>query len=271
MKEGKMANARKGEGQSALITGASSGIGLSLAECFAKDGYDVIVAARSEGALNEISERLSRENNIRATSIAVDLGVPGGGDKLAAEIRARGLDVDVLVNNAGFGIAGAFDAKDAEGQIGMIDLNNRALVELTHKFWPDMLRKKRGGVLNVASTAAFQPGPYMAIYRAAKAFVTSFSESLWMEGRDNGVSVTCLRPGLTSSKFHERAGTGGLRLHTLGSSMTPQKVAEQGYRAFQRNRRVFVTGFDNRFLAKLVPFMPRRAVLNLASFVLRAA
>lgn len=266
-----MANARKGDGQTALITGASTGIGLGLAECFARDGYNVIIAARSEGALKEIAGRLSRENNIQATPIAIDLGVPSGGDKLAAEIRARGLDVDVLVNNAGFGIAGAFDAKDEEGQIGMVDLNNRALVELTHQFWPGMLKKKRGGVLNVASTAAFQPGPYMAIYCATKAFVMSFSESLWIEGRGKGVSVTCLCPGLTSSKFHERAGTGNLRLHTLGSSMTPEKVAEQGYRAFQRNKRVFVTGFDNRFLAKLVPFMPRRAVLSLASFVLRAA
>ncbi|HEY4123318.1 MAG TPA: SDR family oxidoreductase [Rhizomicrobium sp.] len=266
-----MTNARKGNGQTALITGASTGIGLGLAECFARDGYDIIIAARSEAALKDIAGRLSRDNNIRATPIAIDLGQPGGGDKLAADIKARGLNVDVLVNNAGFGIAGAFDAKDEGDQIGMMDLNNRALVELTHQFWPGMLKNKRGGVLNVASTAAFQPGPFMAVYCATKAFVMSFSESLWVEGRGKGVSVTCLCPGLTSSKFHDRAGTDGLRLHTLGSSMTPEKVAEQGYRAFQRNKRVIVTGFDNRFLAGLVPFMPRRAVLSLASFVLRPA
>ncbi|HVZ70199.1 MAG TPA: SDR family oxidoreductase [Rhizomicrobium sp.] len=266
-----MTGTRRGEGQTALVTGASTGIGLALAECFAKDGYNVILAARSEGALKEIAGRLSRQNNIQATPIAVDLGVPGGGDKLAADIKSRGLSVDVLVNNAGFGIAGAFDAKDEEGQIGMIDLNNRSLVELTHQFWPDMLGKKRGGVLNVASTAAFQPGPYMAIYCATKAFVLSFSEALWVEGKKHGVTATCLCPGLTDSKFHERAGTGGLRLHTLGTAMTPQKVAEKGYRAFQQNKRVIVTGFDNRFLAKLVPFLPRRAVLSLASFILRPA
>ena len=266
-----MANQRKGDGQTALITGASTGIGLGLAECFARDGYNVILAARSEAALKEIAGRLSRENNIQATAIAADLGQPGGGDRLAADIAARGLDVDVLVNNAGFGIAGAFAEKDEGDQIGMMDLNNRALVELTHRFWPGMLKKKRGGVLNVASTAAFQPGPFMAIYCATKAFVLSFSESLWVEGRGKGVSVTCLCPGLTSSKFHDRAGTGNLRLQTLGSSMTPEKVAEQGYRAFQRNRRVIVTGFDNRLLAGLVPFIPRRAVLSLASFVLRPA
>jgi short-subunit dehydrogenase len=266
-----MAKARKGDGQTALITGASTGIGLGLAECFAKDGYDVIIAARSEGALKEIAGRLSRENNIQATPIAIDLGVPGGGDKLAAEIGSRGLNVDVLVNNAGFGVAGAFDAKDELGQVGMMDLNNRALVELTHRFWPSMLKKKRGGVLNVASTAAFQPGPYMAIYCATKAFVLSFSESLWVEGRKHGVAATCLCPGLTDSKFHDRAGTGSLRLHTLSKAMTPQKVAEKGYRAFQRNKRVAITGADNKLMAALVPFLPRRAVLGLASFVLRPA
>lgn len=263
--------ARKGDGQTALITGASSGIGLGLAECFAKNGYNVILAARSEGALKEIAGRLSRENNIQATPIAIDLGVPGSGGRLADEIRARDLDVDVLVNNAGFGIAGAFDAKDEEGQLGMIDLNNRALVELTHRFWPSLLKKKRGGVLNVASTAAFQPGPYMAIYCATKAFVLSFSEALWLEGRAHGVTATCLCPGLTESKFHDRAGTSGLRLQNLSKAMTAEKVAEIGYRGFQRNKRVVVTGADNKLLAKLVPFIPRRAVLSLASFVLRPA
>lgn len=264
-----MANARKGDGQTALVTGASTGIGRSLAECFAKDGYNVILAARSEATLKDIAARLARENNVQAIPIAIDLGVPGSGDRLAADIEAMGLDVDVLVNNAGYGIAGVFAEKNEQDQIGMIDLNIRTLTELTHHFWPGMLRKRRGGLLNVASTAAFQPGPFMAVYCATKAFVLSFSEALWYEGRSYGVASTCLCPGLTSSQFHKRAGTGNTRLHKLGSAMTPGKVAEKGYRAFQSQKRLVVTGFDNKLLAGLVPFLPRRTVLGIASYVLR--
>jgi hypothetical protein len=173
-----MARMRKGDGQSALITGASAGIGVDLAECFARDGYDVILAARSADALNEVAGRLAKAHKVRATPIAADLGAIGGGATLAGEISKRGLKVDVLVNNAGYGKAGAFAGSDGAEQLGMLDLNNRALVELTHFYWPGMLAGKRGGVLNVASTAAFQPGPLMAIYYASKAFVLSFTEAL---------------------------------------------------------------------------------------------
>ena len=204
-----MANARKGDGQTALITGASTGIGLGLAECFARDGYNVIIAARSEGALKEIAGRLSRENNIQATPIAIDLGVPSGGDKLAAEIRARGLDVDVLVNNAGFGIAGAFAEKDEGDQIGMMDLNNRALVELTHRFWPGMLKKKRGGVLNVASTAGHRVWPSAAVYCATKHAVIALSEGLRQEHDD--LRVTVVSPGVTTSELAETTSDAGIK------------------------------------------------------------
>ena len=129
---------------------------------------------------------------MKATAIAADLGAIGGGEKLAASVAQQGLTVDVLVNNAGFGHAGAFAGSDRATQLDMIDLNDRALVELTHIYWPGMLERKRGGVLNVASTAAFQPGPLMAIYYASKAFVLSFSEALWEEARGTGVKVSCL-------------------------------------------------------------------------------
>ena len=259
-----MANRRAGDGQTALVTGASGGIGLDLAECFAKNGYDLILVARSEATLKQESDRLAQKYTVKAVPIAIDLGVHGSGHQLADEVRARGLEVDVLVNNAGYGSAGAFEGSDASNQLGMIDLNVRALVELTHVFWPRMLARKRGGVLNVASTAAFQPGPLMAIYYASKAFVLSFSEALWREALGTGVKVSCLCPGPTASKFRERAGTGATRLSRLGTPVTSMSVAEAGYRAFQENQRVLITGARNRILAGLVPFIPRRAVLDMA-------
>ena len=256
--------ARRGDGQTALVTGASGGIGLDLAECFARDGYGLILAARSEGALKQEAERLVKQYGVAAVPIAIDLEVQRAGHRLADEVRARGLAVDVLVNNAGYGIAGAFDTSDETSQLGMIDLNVRALVELTHAFWPQMLERRRGGVLNVASTAAFQPGPLMAVYYASKAFVLSFSEALWREAQGTGVHVSCLCPGPTASKFRERAGTGKTRLTTLGTPVTSMSVADAGYRAFQENQRVLITGTRNRMVANLVRFLPRRRVLDIA-------
>lgn len=258
-----MAGTNQGKGQTALVTGASAGIGVDLAECFAQDGYDLVLAARTESALREVGERLSKTYGVKATSIAADLGAIGGGEKLAAAIAQQGLTLDVVVNNAGFGHAGAFAGSDRATQLGMIDLNVRALVELTHIYWPGMLERRRGGVLNVASTAAFQPGPLMAIYYASKAFVLSFSEALWEEARGTGVKVSCLCPGPTVSKFRERAGTGKTRLGTTSTPMASMPVARMGYDAFQRNERVKVTGARNVVLAGAVKFLPRTAVLKL--------
>lgn len=258
-----MTDRRKGEGQTALITGASMGIGVDLAECFARDGYDLVLAARSESALTDVADRLASTHRVRATPITADLAQSGSGERLAAHIAERGLGVDVLVNNAGYGIAGAFAGADRAGQLGMIDLNDRALVELTHIYWPRMLANKRGGVLNVASTAAFQPGPLMAVYYASKAFVLSFSEALWKEAEGTGVHVSCLCPGPTVSKFRERAGTGKTRLAKTGAPMGSADVAGMGYRGWQENRRVVVTGTRNAVAATLVPFVPRKMLLTM--------
>jgi short-subunit dehydrogenase len=255
--------AKQGQGQTALVTGASMGIGVDLAECFARDGYDLILTARSADALNEVASRLSSAYGVKTTTIPLDLGAPGGGEKLAAEIAARGLEVDVVVNNAGYGVAGAFVGSDRREQLGMIDLNDRALVELTHIYWSRMLEKKRGGILNVASTASFQPGPLMAIYYASKAFVLSFSEALWKEAEGTGVRVSCLCPGPTESNFRERAGTGKTNLSQAGKWMASDEVARQGYEAWKANRRVCVTGTRNAVVASLVPFMPRGALLRI--------
>jgi short-subunit dehydrogenase len=169
---------RKGDGQTALVTGASVGIGVDLAECFANDGYDLILAARTDSALR--ARRRSAVEHLRdqATPDRPGFGRHRWRPATCGRDQEAGLSVDVLVNNAGYGLAGAFSGSDSAAQLGMIDLNDRTLVELTHIYWPTMLANKRGGVLNVASTAAFQPGPLMSVYYASKAFVLSFSGSV---------------------------------------------------------------------------------------------
>jgi len=258
-----MAKSKRGAGQTALVTGASAGIGVDLAECFAKDGYDLILTARSGAALEEVAQRLAKTHGVKTTAITGDLGEIGGGGKLAAAIAARGLTVDVLVNNAGFGHAGGFADEPAEPQLGMIDLNVRALTELTHIYWKGMLARGGGGVLNVASTAAFQPGPLMAVYYASKAFVLSFSEALWQEAQGTGVHVSCLCPGPTVSKFRERAGTGKTRLSKAGTPMASAPVARLAYQGFRANTRVVVTGFSNKMTIGLTRLMPRSQVLKI--------
>jgi uncharacterized protein len=258
-----MENKKIGAGQSVLVTGASMGIGVDLAECFAQGGYDLILTARSEAPLLELAARLSTSFGVRTQVFAVDLGERGGGARLAAAIAGAGLDVDVLVNNAGFGQAGAFAESQKDQQLGMIDLNDRALVELTHIYWPKMLARKRGGVLNVASMAAFVPGPLMAVYYASKAFVLSFSEALWEEARGTGVHVTCLCPGATKSKFRERAGTGATRFGQTAAVMDSMPVAQAGFAGFCKNQTVVITGKGNQRTARLVPFLPRKTLLKM--------
>ena len=262
-----MSDRKPGAGQTALVTGASYGIGVDLAECFARDGYDLVVTARSLAPLQQVADRLAKTYGIQATPVAQDLGAIGGGQALVAALQGRRITVDVLVNNAGYGHAGAFSASDLATQVGMIDLNVRALVELTHLLWDGMLAKKRGGVLNVASTAAFQPGPLMAVYYASKAFVLSFSEALWEEARGTGLKVSCLCPGPTVSRFRERAGTGQTRLATTSTAMPSMPVAEQGYRGWQANRRVVVTGARNRVGAALAQTLPRSVVLRMVRYI----
>jgi uncharacterized protein len=258
-----MARKRKGEGQTALVTGASMGIGLELARCFAADGYDLVLNARSAELLQQIAKEFSAKYKVQVAAMPGDLGVIGAGATLAKMLDDSGLKVDVLVNNAGYGVAGAYAGSDFAAEMGMIDLNVRALAELTHIYWPRMLANKRGGVINVASTAAFQPGPLMAIYYASKAFVLSFSEALWKEAEGTGVHVSCLCPGPTESNFRARAGTGKTRLSSVGAPMTSASVAKQGYRGFQRNTRVVITGLRNRLLARSAAFMPRKTLLGI--------
>jgi uncharacterized protein len=258
-----MSNEKPAARQTALVTGASMGIGVDLAECFARGGYDLILAARSAAALRDVADRLTRTHAVKVDVFTVDLAERGGGSLLAESIKAAGLEVDVLVNNAGFGKAGAFGSSAIELQLGMIDVNDRALVELTHIYWAPMLARKRGGILNVASMAAFVPGPLMAVYYASKAFVLSFSEALWEEARDTGVHVSCLCPGATKSEFRARAGTGATRFGQTAAVMDSMPVAEAGYQGFSDNQRVVITGKGNHRTARMVPFRPRAMVLKM--------
>lgn len=255
--------ARKGEGQTVLITGASGGIGLELARCFAKDGYNLVLVARSEDKLRLLAGELAGKFQVNVVPIGCDLSRIGAGSELVQTLDTRKISVDVLVNNAGFGQNGLFSESDLAGQLGMVDLNMRALVELTGLLWPRILRGRRGGVLNIGSTASFQPGPMMAVYCATKAFVLSFSEALWEEARGSGVHVSCLCPGATATGFSERAGVENTRIFK-GTVVSARKVARIGYRAYQANRRVKVPGLANQLMVASVPFSPRTIVLRIA-------
>ena len=255
--------------RTALVTGGSEGIGYELAKCFASRGYDLILAARSRLNLEKAAERLRADHDVQVSTFAGDLGAPGIGAQLASFVTASGSQVDVLVNNAGYGHYGAFALSDLETQLGIVDLNNRAVVELTHHFIGGMIGRRGGGVLNVASTAAFLPGPFMSVYYASKTFLLSFSEALSEETRNSGITVSCLCPGPTESRFRERAGTGETRLARSGKGMSSAEVARLGFAAFERGERVFVPGSRNKLMVRVIPFVPRNLALRFVRNLLR--
>lgn len=229
--------------RTALITGASSGIGYEFARLLARDHFDLILVARSGDRLATIAEELSAADGISVRVIASDLGRPGAAEALFAELD--GTAVDVLVNNAGFGLKGAVAELSPEAQEEMVQLNVLALTALTRLFLPGMLERRQGGILNVASTAAFQPGPLMAVYYASKAYVLSFTEALANEVHGSGVTVTALCPGPTVTGFADRAGTTGSRLFR-GPTMDAASVAAAGYAALKRGKAMVIPGAGTR-------------------------
>jgi hypothetical protein len=246
--------------QTAVITGASSGIGLDLAHLFARDGHDVILVARSEGKLRELAQTLAAQHGVQAHVVVSDLSKPDAPQALFDELRARRLSVDVLVNNAGYGLAGAFAETDLRTELEMIQVNIAALTHLTKLFLPAMIARGSGRVMNVASTAAFQPGPLMAVYYATKAYVLSFSEAIAEELAATGVTVTALCPGPTATGFASAADMTDRRLFTKIRPMTSMDVAKLGYRGMQRGKRIVVTGLRNKLLAQSVRVTPRAVV-----------
>jgi uncharacterized protein len=246
----------------ALITGASSGIGKALAAEFAKDGYHVVLAARSVAKLEVIADELRKHYGREATVIAADLEAADGAVKLHAAVKAKGLVLDALVNNAGYGLFGEFRKSALNEEEAMMRLNMLALVALSKLFLPDLLQRK-GKLLNVASTAAFQPGPYMAVYYATKSFVLSFSEAIAEELADSGVTVTALCPGPTASGFQDKAAMHDSALVKGKRLPTSEEVAAAGYRAMQRGQRVYIPGVMNWIMAQSIRFTPRRMVTAL--------
>lgn len=245
--------------QTALITGASSGIGAAFARALARRGDHLILVARSKDKLEALAASLQAEQGATVSVIAADLSLPECGRRLAAEVAGQGLSVDLLINNAGFGAAGAFAKQDPARDAEMIQLNVTAVVDLAHAFLPAMLERGRGGIVNVASVAGFQPMPQMAIYAATKAFVLSFSEALWVETRGRGVQVTALCPGPVDTPFFEATGSPELRKAVpKGFMMTAEKVAARALAALAAGRPVVVPGGANKLLSGVPRLLPRR-------------
>jgi len=248
----------------ALVTGASSGIGLELATLLARGDHDVVLVARSRSRLDEIARGLAEEFGIRATVIDVDLADPGAPGWIRSVLEEQSLGVDVLVNDAGFGVYGLFAETPIEKELEMIRVNISALTHLTKIVLPRMLARRRGRILNVASTAAFQPGPLMAVYYATKAYVLSFSEALANETDGTGVTVTALCPGPTITEFQRKAGLEETRLFHSPLVTTAREAARAGYDGMMRGRRVVIPGAGNFLLAQAVRFSPRRMATAIA-------
>jgi len=239
-----------------LITGASSGIGLELARCFAADKSRLVLVARNTTALQSLADELQRERGIQTMVLTAELSRAETPARVFNELQQAGVTVDVLVNNAGFGAHGAFAGLPLRRQMEMIQVNVAALTELTGLFLPGMIERKRGGVLNVGSVAGFVPGPGMAVYFATKAFVLSFSEALAEELAGTGLTITALCPGPTATNFGNVA-RGPNERQFKSPKMTAATVARCGHRAFRKGRVLCVPGLQNHFLIFLTRITPR--------------
>lgn len=248
----------------ALVTGASLGIGRELARECARDGYDLILTSRSRRQLEATAEELKATTSQDIRILPCDLSVPNAGKQLFDDVQRLGLPVEMLINNAGFGLLGRFWEVDYARQMQMVQLNVSALTELSRLFLPRMTGAGRGYILNVASTAAFQPGPLMAVYYASKSYVLSFSVALANEAKEFGVAVSCLCPGPTRSEFAERAGMTKTKLFKGSSGMSAAKVAHLGYQALKARKAICVTGRANALMAFLTRFAPMQLTAAMA-------
>jgi uncharacterized protein len=244
----------------ALITGASSGIGLDLARLFARDRHDVILVARSEGKLHEVAAGLQREHGINADVVVADLAEPGAPREIVSTVVEKGIAIGALVNNAGYGLTGPFAENDLETELHMIQVNVVALTHLTKLVLPSMIARRSGRIMNLSSTAGFQAGPLMAVYYATKAYVLSFSEAIADELRNTGVTVTTLCPGPTETGFANVSKMTHTRLFTMSKPMRSVEVARIGYEAMKKGKGLVITGVRNKLLVQSTRISPRRVV-----------
>jgi len=253
--------------QTALITGASGGIGYELAKLFAKDRYHLVLVARSGEKLNQLANELQTQHGIRVSVVAVDLAEPAAPRFLFDQLRRERVDVDILVNNAGFGVFGEFSQMPEAEILDQIQLNITALTHLTRLFLASMIARGAGRIMNVASTAAFQPGPLMAVYYASKAYVLSFSEALANEVRGAGITVSCFCPGATNTGFAKRAGLESSRLFKQIGATNVEAVARDGYRGLMAGRTLVISGMHNWLVAESIRFAPRKLVTAISRWI----
>lgn len=244
----------------ALITGASSGIGYELAKLFAKDHHNLVLVARSSAKLSQLADELQRQFGISAKAVTLDLGLPSAPQTLFDQLQRDGIAIEILVNNAAFGASGEFAEIPLEDSLGQVQLNVTALTALTRLFLSPMLARKSGRIMNVASTAGFQAGPLMAVYYATKAYVISFSEAVANEVSGSGVTVTCFCPGATDTGFQKRAAIEESALFRKLRPMDAKTVAAHGYRALMAGKTLAISGFRNWLVAESVRFGPRKLV-----------
>lgn len=257
--------------KTALVTGASGGIGHELAKLFAKDQYNLVLVARNAAKLTQFADELQREFGISAKAVPLDLTAASAPQSLFDQLQHDSIAVDILVNNAGYGVLGEFAKVSLEDNLGQIQLNITALTHLTKLFLGPMIARHSGRILNVASTAGFQPGPLMSVYYASKAYVISFSEALANELQETGVTVTCLCPGATDTGFQGRAGMENTLLFKKLRPMDAKTVACDGYRGLMAGKVIVISGFRNWLLAESVRFSPRRLVTAVSRKVLDRA
>lgn len=245
----------------ALITGASAGIGTELARVFARHGHELVLVARRAERMTALADEIAGTGRSKPLVLPLDLARSDAASEIGKVLADRALEPQYIVNNAGFGLVGRAAELDRAEQLAMIDLNVRALAELSLAFVPS-LERHRGGILNVASVAGFLPGPNSAVYYAGKAFVLSFSEALHRELKPHGIRVTCLCPGPVATEFQVRAGLGA-ETPRWPLAVSAARVAEIGYRALMRGQRVVVPGMANRLVTRIAPHVPRRLLLKL--------
>ncbi|MEE3234128.1 MAG: SDR family oxidoreductase [Candidatus Latescibacterota bacterium] len=247
-----------------LVTGASSGIGLELARECAANGHDLVVVARRQERLEDFAETIRGEYDVKVNVVVMDLSVDGSRKNLFNQVKSQKIEIDYLINNAGFGDYGPFMSSNLTRQIEMVNLNIIALTELTRLFLPDMIARRQGAILNVASTAAFQAGPMMSVYFATKAFVLHFSEAIANEVHPMGVRVVALCPGTTESEFADTAKAERSLMFNMRKLPTSKQVARYGYVSMVKGKRVAVHGVLNKILTFSVRLVPRRVVTAIA-------